>query len=345
MDRVNLSIPPKPITMAGRLAMPLLTGLRTRGVDVESILTRIGLDEDEMRSMSGRISMEAFMDLHTSVVAATGDRMAPLRMANELDRDAFPLAFHLLGTQATIRDGYRFVAPYRATIVDRIEYTLTEHGELAHITFEIDGKPLIPPAFAEYLIVLVLALGRMLIPDSIAPTEIHFAHRWPRHTESVDELVGCPVHFGMPSVCFVFPNPQLNAAITGADPHFGQILASATDQWMADQPLSDRLRDRARRWLGQRKLEQGEPTAAEVATALHMSERTLRRKLEAEGTSVRDLLDDVRKERAVAWLEEGRTTIDEIAFRLGFSGASAFRRAFKRWTGSSPAAFGDRTSS
>lgn len=341
---MNLSSTPPPITMAGRLAMPLLTGLRNRNIDVEAILQRIGLDEDELRSMNGRISTEAFMDLHAAVVAATGDRTSPIRMANDLDRDAFPLAFHLLASQATIREGFRFVAPYRSTIIDRVEYSLTEHGELAHITFEIDGKPLYPPAFAEYLIVLVLALGRMLIPNSIAPTEIHFAHRWPRHTESVDEIVGCPVKFGMPAVCYVFPNPQLNAVISGADPHFGQILASATDRWMADQPLSDRLRDRARRWLGQRKLEQGEPTTGEVAAALHMSERTLRRKLESEGTSIRDLLDDLRKERAIGWLEEGRTSIDEIAFRLGFSGASAFRRAFKRWTGTSPAAFGARTS-
>lgn len=341
---MHSSYPSQPVTLAARLVLPLVTGLRTRGIEVEPILARIGLDEEEMRSMNGRLPMEAFTDLHAAVVAATGDRMAPLRMANELDRDAFPLAFHLLGTQATIRDGYRFVAPYRATIVDRIEYGLTEHGELAHIRFELDGKPLFPPNFAEYLIVLVLALGRMLIPHTTAPTEIHFAHRWPRHSESVDELVQCPVKYGMPTVCFVFPNPQLNAAITGADPHFGQILATATDQWMSDQPVSDRLRDRARRWLSQRKLEQGEPTTTEVATALHMSERTLRRKLDAEGSSVRDLLDDIRKERAVAWLEEGRTSIDEIAFRLGFSGASAFRRAFKRWTGSSPVAFSERTS-
>lgn len=330
--------------MAGRLVLPLLSGLRRRGTDVPALLSRIGLDERELRGLHGRLAMEAFMDLHSACVAETGDRAWPLKMASDLDREAFPLAFYILSTQATLRDGFRFVEPYRGTIVDRIEYALTEHGELAQVRFDLDGKPLGPPTFAEYLLVLVLALGRLLIPDSPPPTEIIFAHKWPRHSEDLHQFVQCPVRFGAEAVAYVFPNPRLNIPIAGADPHLGHVLASTADAWMTSQVGNERLRDRARRWLGMRKLEQGEPTTSDVAQALHMSERTLRRKLEAEGASVRELLDDLRRERAVAMLEEGGTPTDEIAYKLGFSGASAFRRAFKRWTGVSPASFGESES-
>ena len=78
----------------------------------------------------------------------------------------------------------------------------------------------------------------------------------------------------------------------------------------------------------------------ELAEALRMTERTLRRKLRAEGTGPRELLDEVRHERALALLEEGQRSLDEIAYVLGFSGAGAFRRAFRRWTGVAPTEYG-----
>ena len=67
-----------------------------------------------------------------------------------------------------------------------------------------------------------------------------------------------------------------------------------------------------------------------------MSPRTLHRRLEEEGTSFRRVLTDVRRELAARHLQERRLAIGEIAFLLGFSEASAFHRAFKRWTGHAP---------
>lgn len=326
--------------MSGRLALPLLAALRERGHDVPALLTRLGIEEPELRKLHGRLSLEAFMDLHAACIAETGDRSFPLHAASHLDREAFPVAFYMMGSQATLRDGYRFVRPYRAMIVDRIEFNLTEHGQVSHITFELDGKPLAPPAFAEYLLALVLALGRLLTPSAPPPSEVVFAHRFPRHSESSGEFFGAPVRFGGDAVRYVFPRPRFDTKIAGADPHLGQLLAESAEAWVVEHPVNERLRDRVRRYLAHYKLERGEPSSGEIAAALHMSERTLRRRLSSERTSVRALLDDVRHERAIELLETQRVTLDEIAYRLGFSGANAFRRAFKRWTGAAPGDYG-----
>jgi AraC-like DNA-binding protein len=74
-----------------------------------------------------------------------------------------------------------------------------------------------------------------------------------------------------------------------------------------------------------------------VARKLHMSRRTLHRQLASEGTSFKKEVDDLRRELATQYLAERRMAIAEIAFLLGFSEASAFHRAFKRWNGSTPA--------
>jgi AraC-like DNA-binding protein len=137
----------------------------------------------------------------------------------------------------------------------------------------------------------------------------------------------------------LFPGARIDTPIAGADPHLGQLLAQKADERARSLVATARVRDRARHYLA-RHLEGHEPSVQELADALRVTERTLRRKLRAEGTSPRELLDEVRHERALALLEEGQRTLDEIAYVLGFSGASAFRRAFRRWTGVAPTEYG-----
>jgi AraC-like DNA-binding protein len=81
------------------------------------------------------------------------------------------------------------------------------------------------------------------------------------------------------------------------------------------------------------------PSAIGAARKLHMSRRTLHRSLQAEGTTFTDLVDGLRRELAVRYLNEPAVAIAEVAFLLGFSEASAFHRAFKRWQGTTPAAY------
>ena len=88
-----------------------------------------------------------------------------------------------------------------------------------------------------------------------------------------------------------------------------------------------------------RKLPSGKVTDKTVATALATSSRNLRRRLNAEGTSFRQILNDVRFQMARKYLIKENMDMSEIAFLLGFSNQSVFSRAFKRWSGISPRQF------
>ena len=326
-------------TLSGRLALPLLVQLKRDGHDVAALLQRLQLDHDELRSFGGRITLDAWLDLRQAGIDATGDSTFPLRAALGLDRESFPLGFYLMGTQATLRDGYQFVRPYIPIIMSGLEVNLVPDGDLSYVDFVLDDEPVGPPGCAEYLVTIAIALGRWLTPDAPPPTEVVLAHNWPRHSDAMAELLGAPVRFGGSAVRMVFPGARIDTPIQGADPHLGQLLAQKADEQARSLVTTARVRDRARHYLA-RHLEGHEPSVQELAEALRVTERTLRRKLRAEGTSPRELLDEVRHERALALLEEGQRTLDEIAYVLGFSGASAFRRAFRRWTGVAPTEYG-----
>src|SRR5690606_4145779 len=97
------------------------------------------------------------------------------------------------------------------------------------------------------------------------------------------------------------------------------------------EPGTSRLRS----WLID-KLSAGEPSQQAAAKAMGMSLRNLQRRLAEDGTTYREVLSETRRELACSYLEEGRLSVTEIAFLLGFSDTSAFSRAFRRWTGEAP---------
>lgn len=79
-------------------------------------------------------------------------------------------------------------------------------------------------------------------------------------------------------------------------------------------------------------------TLRQVAQRLHLSERSLQRRLDAEGTRFADLVDEVRRELALRYIADERLALGEVAYLLGFAEPSPFHRAFKRWTGTTPTA-------
>jgi len=88
-----------------------------------------------------------------------------------------------------------------------------------------------------------------------------------------------------------------------------------------------------------KELQGGNPAAETIAEHLHMSVRTLARRLAEEDTSHKALLDELRSDLARRYLSDAGLAISEVAFLLGFSEPSAFHRAFKRWTGQTPRQF------
>ena len=86
-------------------------------------------------------------------------------------------------------------------------------------------------------------------------------------------------------------------------------------------------------------LRDGEPSLARVAKKLAMSPRTLQRQLNEQGVMFKNLVNDTRRRFALIYLRDRRNALTEIAFLLGDSDASAFNRAFKRWTGLAPSAY------
>jgi AraC-like DNA-binding protein len=113
---------------------------------------------------------------------------------------------------------------------------------------------------------------------------------------------------------------------------------------LAEIPQEDEVLASVQRAVAE-SMREGDPNLARVAKKMAMSPRTLQRQLKEQGMEFKQLVDDTRRRFALSYLRNRRNTLTEIAFLLGYSEASAFNRAFKRWTGSTPLAYRSKDTS
>jgi AraC-like DNA-binding protein len=149
---------------------------------------------------------------------------------------------------------------------------------------------------------------------------------------------GVPVQFGAAFSGFVFDRTFLDARLASADARLHDVVVRHAESMLEELPRARRLTERVRGAIAA-ELAGGNPSVTQVAGRLHMSARTLERRLEREGATFSALLDDLRKRLALRYVGSQDLELAEVAFLLGFSQTTAFHRAFKRWTDETPLSF------
>ena len=215
------------------------------------------------------------------------------------------------------------------------EAVLRGDAEEASLAYLISGPE---PEGAEHIADAATALSfnilRELCGPDWRPSEVALAHRRPTDTGPHARFYGCPVRFGAEDNAVTFPARWLDRAIPGAEPELRRILLADLARGEAKRaiPFADDV-TRVIRTL----LASGECSASGVARLFGITERSLSRRLLRDGTHYKVLLDEVRRANARRLLEDTEIPLSELAGILGYSEASAFTRAFRRWEGTSPA--------
>lgn len=334
--------PPAPAAAAGptlwaRGAAHLLGYAEQRGADRVALLDAAPLDAATLADPDARVPLAAFYDLVEAAVGATGDPHLGLGFARRIDVEVFDALGFLLMTSATFGEALERMLRYQRLWNDGERYTAEIREDRAHITYTPFGpdRPAHGQA-AEMFAFDVLVNGGQLCGAPIRALAARFRHAPAGDPAEKARLLGSPLVFGAPITELVIPADALSLPL----PHANEALSRFLDRQvrtMAERvPRAAPLGDRVRALLAER-LHEGADLAA-LAARLRMSPRTLQRRLRDEGTSQQDLLDEARRARAAAFLEAGMA-IAEVAHLLGYSEPSAFHRAFRRWTGSTPEGF------
>lgn len=328
-------------TIAIHYVNAALRGALRSGHDVSGVLAAAGIGPALLADQRARVTAGQY----TRLVQALWDELDDEFMGfgtHRSKRGTFPtmclLAVHCPDLSSALRRGWSFYRLFDGAP----EVRLTTTDDTVHFALDMSGFDDPDRFLTESLLVLWHRFASWLIGRRIPLREVEFAYPEPPHAVEYQLIFGCPLRFDRPVTALSFDARFLGLPVVQDEATLRRFLRHAPAELLSRRDHGAELSSQVRRILGgsiSARPGTTPPGEEDVAARLGISPPTLRRRLAREGTSFRDVREQLLRDEAVASLVRGGESVEELALRLGFSEASAFHRAFKRWTGTSPGSY------
>lgn len=304
------------------------------GYDPRLVISESDFTPGEGGCRSHRLSFERFDRLRTRAAELIGDPLIGLRAADHLHPSHFGALGYAWMASSTLLTGFRRLVRYGRMFNEKEIWVLEEGPEELVATVELATPPLRPLEVADSLLAGMTALCRLNYGKRLNPERVMLMRPKPEDQGPWSSFFRSPVIFDSDANRLVLSLEKATKLLPGADPQLVTVHEAVIERYLAGLDRSDVV-NRARVEITD-GLPSGGVNEDSVASALNMSKRTLHRKLQEHGQTFRSLLAGVRQSLVVGYLEDDTLNLTEIAFLLGFSDASAFTRAFRRWYGKAP---------
>lgn len=314
----------------------LIDAIAAAGGNPDQVRQSTTFDFSALSDAEGFIACADFARLLEEIAQTIGDRCFGLHFGERSNpKNIGPLVYAVLNSP-TIAAACETAARYLHVHNQALNLSLNVANKLAHFAYSYSDIGLKQPRqFSEFTMAGALNTFRIMAGSQWAPREIQFAHDAPESNAEHLRVFGAPVIFRCASNALIMEREFLDQTIPAADHRLYGILSRYLDDVLTKMPKEDGLVATIRKAIGE-LLKDGTPKLARVAKSIAVSPRTLQRRLEKHDLDFKTLVHETRHQFALEYLRDRENTLTQIAFLLGYSEVSAFNRAFKRWTGSTP---------
>jgi AraC-like DNA-binding protein len=314
----------------------LLEACGRLGIDQEEVLNGAGWSKENLQNPSGYVAFDKMYPLWESLLRLTGDQMFGLHAAERVPFGTYRVLDYLLAVSCSLKDALWRISRSYELANSAFRLVPRSYRNLAYL--ELDSSEKLQ-GFArshiEYALVNVFFRLRAAMQRNFEAIEVHFRFGQPSSTTEYSRIFGSRVRFRQAVNRIVLPRELMEIHLPLADPELCEVLEGHAQRQLRNivngNPMLTTVQSAVIR-----NLETGNLTLASLASQFGKSGRSFQREIHANGMTYRQLLDSVRRDRALALLQQQDLAVKEIALRLNFSEASSFCRAFRRWTGEWP---------
>ena len=324
------------LTLSGAWLSYVFHAFEALGLDVAEIARQAQVNIAGLRDPDARIVRDDVGRLWREAIRQTGDLDLGLHAGEHCVFSSNNWATLLILTSKNFFEGIQAVGPYQHVLghAPAVQAEWVPRGCRLTLHRITDGLEILRQEI-EYLATILLGLAVSVCGEPIRCAEVAFKHAFPGDSGEHERIFGCPVQFGAGEDFLIIPERY---ALAPSLHHNARLHAMMEDGAAAraaelEGPFSTDVKVAAYTLLLEKQC-----TVENVARALHVSTRTLQRRLGEEGVAFREVLRECKLDTAVRCLQAGLSP-EDAAERAGFSSRRAFDRAFREWTGVSPGSF------
>ena len=309
--------------------------LQDEGLDVRSLFRHAGLDMSQLANPEVRYPTEKVSRLWDLAVERSRNAMLGIAQPRSSSVASFDVVGYAMMSCSNLLASLECLVRYLRVVSEAASMLLrAETGRYSIELTLFGGELAVPRQRSEFSLLRLLSFLRWISGRRIAPLLVEFSYPEPAHPQRYREAFQGPVRFNAAANRLVLAEPDLTVPLPTHSPALEQFHAQFADRCLArldNHGISRKVED-----LIAQQLQGCEPRREEIARLLCLGDRTLRRRLEDEGTTFRKILDDTRRDLAQHYFALQRYSAGEIAYMLGFTDQGTLFRACRRWFGVSP---------
>lgn len=317
----------------------LVEVLAEQGIAPADSLKGSGVSAEQIYDASVLTSVRQYATVCQNAVALSCDPGTPFRTGARLHLAAYGMYGYALMSCLSLRDYFRLGVKYHRLATPTLTIEWTERPDTSVWTFPDAFSSTLPHDVQQFLLEQQYTQHVTHLQDvagrSCPPLLARFSYPAPDHAHVYREYLECPCEFDATQCELIYDSAILEMKPHLAHRHSAALLQETCDRLIGQAKVSSGVAGEVYQLLMRKP---GVfPGMETVAEALKMTSRTLRRRLETEGTSFVAIVDDVRCSLATEYLKTTKLSTDDVAMLVGFTDTANFRRALKRWTGKGPA--------
>lgn len=314
----------------------LIRLLQVEGVTAESVLSGSGLSLEQVSDQATLISFRQKLAIFQNVLQLTKRPSIGLYAGSHARFSDFGMFGYAVISSATLGDAIELGFKYLKLAGPVLRKCVTVEGDNGLFEgFDVIDLGDLLPFCTEFWFSSINALCSDAMGRPFVSTGIKLPYKKPEYIEEYEKIFNCPIEFNTAVIEWRFDASELSQPVPSANPITVNMCMKTCDDMLQlisqpsdiGQRISQILLESAGRFPGIEKISQ----------EIGMSSRSLRRRLKELDTSYQKILDNTRQAIAIEYLRTTELTVEEIAIRTGFTEASNFRHAFRRWSGKTPA--------